>query len=67
MKNKEKLRIYKIKSGSTITQSKSSLENVPGLIRGDEKDCITLEENDEFWAQMECGHAISRDSMTYLL
>lgn len=67
LQNEKLLKDYKIKSGVTIFQSKSDLNEIPGLIISYEPDMLSLDDSKEARAKMVCGHVISTESMTMFL
>lgn len=67
LSDKKKLNIYSLKSGYVITQAKSDLSDIPGLIISYETDILSFDDSKEARAKMPCGHVISTESMTQFL
>lgn len=66
--NSKKIKEYMmLKDGAVVSHSKSSLEDVPGLLITYEEDVFGIGDEDEAKAKMPCGHVVSRDGMTAFL
>ena len=68
MENSKKIEEYKINENDKIIQKKGNLISNQGFLISYEPDVFTEDDNpDEARAKMNCGHVISRDSMTQFL
>ena len=65
LKNDDQIKTLKLPIGATMTQSKSDLSEIKGLVVSyDEPDIIFNMPIEEGAAKMCCGHVISTESMT---